>query len=61
MLITHEVHVPYVYQEYPKWITNKEGKRLIVQNQEEEMLETEVKEDEKGKRGRPRKEVDEEI
>lgn len=30
---------PYVYAEYPKWITTPDGKRMIVDNAEQEARE----------------------
>lgn len=31
-----KIEAPYVYQEYPKWVTLADGSQIIVQNEDEE-------------------------
>lgn len=33
----HMKFPPYVFKEYPKWITREDGKRMLVKNQQEEI------------------------
>lgn len=46
---------PYVHQEYPKWVENTDGVKVIVQTEDEELAVT--GQEPKPKRGRPAKAV----